>query len=208
MAARDTLCPLIQGSGGSRRCKRKASARNSQAKGLQPDKSLDRRIKALGISGYLKPGTCWTGNPPIAEIGGFSVFQEIECLTNNHALLGFSSRVTLVGGGPVGVLTLARDRLHSGWSLLTHPLYGNIQPFQQPFRSILVGLSEEHACPDPDSLILLEKAIGLFSRAGSGSASCRMNPESMDDYASLDVYLMRDSMEKYGLWRKILKGGE
>ena len=131
------------------------------------------------------------------------MFQEIECLTNNVLLSFHSPNVTLVEGAPVCVLTLARDRVHAGWSLLTHPLYGNIQPFQQPFRSILVGLSEEHTSPDPDSLIVLEKAIELFSRAGSGSASCRMHPGSIDDYASLDVYLMRDSMEKYGLWKTV-----
>lgn len=136
-------------------------------------------------------------------IGGFSMFQEVECLTNNVLLLTYSPKATLVEGGPLSVLTLARDRLHSGWCLLTHPLYGNIQPFQQPFRSILVGLREDHISTDPESLVLLEKAIGLFSLAASRSPSRRMDPGSMDDYASLDVYLVRDSMENYGLWKAV-----
>ena len=148
----------------------------------------------------------WTENPPIEEIGGFSVFQEIECLTNNVALLSFSTAAVLVDGGPSVVLRLARDRVHAGWSLLTHPLYGNIQPFQQPFRSILLGFPDEYLPCDPDSLMVLEKAVELFSNASSRSAFCRMDPGSMDDYASLDVYLMRDSMEKYGVWKTVSQG--
>ncbi|MDT8284992.1 MAG: GrdX family protein, partial [Thermovirgaceae bacterium] len=54
-----------------------------------------------------------------------------------------SSSATFVEGGSLRVLTIVRDRIHLGWSLLTHPLYGNIQPFRQPFRSILVGLSDD-----------------------------------------------------------------
>lgn len=48
--------------------------------------------------------------------------------------------------------------------------------------------------------MVLEKAVELFSRALSGSVSCRTDSKPMKDYASLDVYLMRDSMEKHGLW--------
>jgi hypothetical protein len=27
-------------------------------------------------------------------------------------------------------------------------------------------------------------------------------PATIDDYASLDVYLMRESMERYGIWKE------
>ncbi|GAB6280853.1 MAG: hypothetical protein STSR0007_09640 [Thermovirga sp.] len=53
---------------------------------MQLDNSLDRRRKALWIPGVFIPGTFWTENPPIQRIGGFSMFQEIECLTNNVLL--------------------------------------------------------------------------------------------------------------------------
>lgn len=129
------------------------------------------------------------------------VFREIECLTNNALLKTLSLGVTFVEGASVLVLTLARDRIHTGWSILTHPLYGNIQPSQQPFRSILVGLPDEYVPSDPDAIMVLERAVELFSRASS--VSCRMDPKAMADYASLDVYLIRDSMEKYGLWKTV-----
>jgi len=102
----------------------------------------------------------------------------------------------------LNVLILARDRIHSGWDLLTHPLYGNIQPFQQPFRSVLVGRPAVQKQSDPDVMMILEKAIHLFSQTSQGLSSRRNVPAIISDYASLDVYLMRESMEKHGIWKE------
>ncbi|HOI80774.1 MAG: GrdX family protein [Thermovirgaceae bacterium] len=112
-----------------------------------------------------------------------------------------SSKATFVEGGPVCVLTLARDRLHAGWQLLTHPLYGNVQPSQQPFRSILVGLSEGSNSVDHDSLSILERAIGLYRSTGGSWDKTGEKHLLLEDFADLDVHLMRDSLEKYGLLR-------
>lgn len=103
------------------------------------------------------------------------------------------------------VLTLARDRIHAGWRLLTHPLYGNIQPFQQPYRSVLLGFPYPGSEPDHESLSILEKAILLFTPSGSGPSPLFRDQGINDDYASLDVYLMRESMERYGILKGVPK---
>ncbi len=97
------------------------------------------------------------------------------------------------------VLTLARDRIHAGWMLLTHPLYGNVQPSQQLFRSVLVGLPDETSGVDHESLSILERAIGLYRSRGATSGYSAEENRYLEDYAALDVYLMHDSMERYGL---------
>lgn len=101
------------------------------------------------------------------------------------------------------MLTLVRDRVHAGWLLLTHPLYGNIQPSQQRFRSVLVGLPDEKKNIDAGSLSILEGAIALYKKKGAHPVNPALESGHLEDFAALDVYLLQDSMERYGL----LKGG-
>ncbi|MDT8285400.1 MAG: hypothetical protein RQ767_07710, partial [Thermovirgaceae bacterium] len=54
---------------------------------------------------------------------------------------------------------------------------------------------------DPELLAVLERAVELFSHAAS--VPCCMDTRTRNDYASIDVYLMRDSLEKYGLWKAV-----
>lgn len=62
-------------------------------------------------------------------------------ITNNPT---FSSHVPagvevlVLDGGARDALTAARDRVHLGWRLANHPLYGNFRPHQQPYRSLLL----------------------------------------------------------------------
>lgn len=130
------------------------------------------------------------------------MFQEIDCLTNNARLWNISLKATFVEGGPLSVLTLARDRVHAGWLLLTHPLYGNIQPSQQHFRSVLVGLPDEKREGDLGSISILERAIGLYRAEGVNSVKPARRNRHLEDFAALDVYLLRDSMERYGLLKE------
>ncbi len=101
------------------------------------------------------------------------------------------------------MLTLVRDRVHAGWLLLTHPLYGNIQPSQQRFRSVLVGLPDEKKNIDAGSLSILEGALALYKKKGAHPVNPVLESSHLEDFAALDVYLLQDSMERYGL----LKGG-
>lgn len=57
----------------------------------------------------------------------------------------------------MGVLKAARDKIHSGAILLTHPLYGSVKPGETPYRSLLIreGGSEV----DLQSLRLIEAAM-------------------------------------------------
>jgi hypothetical protein len=62
-----------------------------------------------------------------------------------------------------------------------------------------VGLSDESKPVDLDSLSILERAIGLYrSTDGAWDKTGEEHPH-LEDFADLDVHLMRDSLEKYGL---------
>ena len=55
------------------------------------------------------------------------------------------------------VLLLARDAVHAGHKLLTHPLSGSIKPGETPYKSL--AISKETGSLDLDSLTLIENCI-------------------------------------------------
>ena len=70
----------------------------------------------------------------------------VALLTNNplfHAAAetdaDLRSRLVFTDAPAQSVVVLARDRIHQGWRLLNHPLYGNFRPGHQPFRSLLLA---------------------------------------------------------------------
>ncbi|MCR4817347.1 MAG: GrdX family protein [Fretibacterium sp.] len=123
-------------------------------------------------------------------------------ITNNEELCCCVQRGRFIDGSSLDVLIAVRDLVHRGGVLLTHPLCGNLRPYQQPFRSILI---EEHpgGLVDLDSLSLIEEAVSVYN-------ACRdrlifpdsLQEETRADYAYIDGELMRESLEQYGQLRR------
>ena len=124
--------------------------------------------------------------------------NETVLISNNEDLCRSVRNGRFVKGSSLDVLVAARDAVHLGACLLTHPLCGNLRPYQQPFRSVLI---EEHpgALVDLESLSMIEEAAAVYG-------ACRgrlLMPEDLGgdaraDYAFIDAELMRDSLERYG----------
>ncbi|MBP8633583.1 MAG: GrdX family protein, partial [Synergistaceae bacterium] len=60
------------------------------------------------------------------------------CLTNNKNLAACLEEAQFVDGPALSVLKRARDLIHSGWELEANPLYGNLKPSQQPYRTLVL----------------------------------------------------------------------
>lgn len=125
--------------------------------------------------------------------------RECVVVTNNPALYQTVSSGHLVKGSSLDVLISVRDAVHLGSRLLTHPLCGNLRPYQQPFRSVLIQ-KNPGALVELESLSFIEEAILAYR-------SCQdrlLLPETLSDatrgdYAFVDFELMRESLERYGL---------
>lgn len=123
-------------------------------------------------------------------------------LTNNPRLFtaGHSRLdVHTVDGTAHDVLCAARDKVHMGWRLLNHPLYGNFRPYHQPFRTVALQAPEQEAaaCPAPiaavdaESLHLLEQAFAVYNSCERLWATPQNVPQEMyDDCAVIDEALM------------------
>jgi len=135
------------------------------------------------------------------------VAERPEVFTNNAYLVRRVSGVChLVEGSAFGVLVALRDRVHLGARLLTHPLCGNLRPYQQPFRSALLALSSEGEPPSvcPSSLALVEEALAVYRSCEGRWALPGGIPAAVEeDYACVDAALMQESLMRYGLWRGV-----
>ena len=124
-------------------------------------------------------------------------------LTNNPALSPCHQGldVLLIDGTAHDVTVAARDRVHQGWKLLNHPLYGNFRPYHQPFRSLLLAsprnIGENGVpVPDMDSVTFLEQALAVYRSCADRWATPTNVPQNMYcDCSFIDCELMRATLE-------------
>ena len=94
------------------------------------------------------------------------------------------------------VLIRARDLVHQGHRLLTHPLMGSLKPNETPYRTIAV--SSEQGALDTDSLMLIENAIETFDKFAQVTRPDRgvNTPERMlADFRMIDLSLITSALE-------------
>nr|WP_307999632.1 GrdX family protein [uncultured Merdimonas sp.] len=94
------------------------------------------------------------------------------------------------------ILKLARDRIHQGYQLLTHPLSGSVKPNETPYKSML--LSNARGRMDPASLRLIENAIqacGKFHFRGD-----QFQSEVYEDFQLIDWTLLESGMSSADVW--------
>ena len=93
----------------------------------------------------------------------------------------------------MSVLHYARDRIHEGHKLLTHPLSGSVKPNQTPYKSIVV--SKEKRALDMESLKLMEDSLAI-ARTGMGD---RPTPDWTDevrkDFQLIDLGLISSGLD-------------
>ena len=126
----------------------------------------------------------------------------VALVSNNEELCREVQTGRFVKGSSLDVLIRVRDGVHRGDRLLTHPLCGNLRPYQQPFRSILI---EEHPgeLVDLDSLSLIEEAVAVYKACEDRLLLPEnLTEETRADYAFIDAELMRESLEQYGQLRR------
>ena len=97
------------------------------------------------------------------------------------------------------MLRAARDDIHHGWRLANHPLYGNFQPHQQPYRSLLLlpPLSSPPSV-DASSLDFIEQAISRYAAAPPPPSPDTLTETCRRDCAFIDAELMRATLETCG----------
>lgn len=129
------------------------------------------------------------------------------CITNNNELSGCLYEAQFMEAPALSVLKRGRDLIHLGWELEANPLYGNLKPNQQPYRTLVLKFEKGKSGPQIDfySLQLIESAISVYSESKILREPGDMSEEIDLDYKFVDFALMEETLKNCGLMRKSFK---
>jgi len=90
------------------------------------------------------------------------MMKSIYIISNNSlALAKYTAYAIKVDGDVGAVFCAARDRIHQGAKLISHPLSGSIKPNQSPYKSLVLSAQADRRL-DLTSLTLIEEAIATL----------------------------------------------
>lgn len=101
--------------------------------------------------------------------------------------------VFLEGKDLIGVLEVARDRIHRGHRLLTHPLSGSVKPYETPFKSIAVTADQEVL--DFQSLQIIEESLATARKFLADAKVIKYSEKVYDDFRMIDMNLILSGIE-------------
>lgn len=90
------------------------------------------------------------------------------------------------------VLIRARDLIHLGHKLLTHPLSGSIKPNETVFKTIIV--SDQQSTLDFDSLRIIEQSLETARKFGNNQHL--LTEDILNDFSLVDLSLIESVIIK------------
>jgi hypothetical protein len=117
-------------------------------------------------------------------------------ITNNPlAETKYPSLAEFLGSGTGGVLSRARDYIHTGAKLINHPLSGGVLPGVNPYKSLIVTAAAKSTAPGTDimSLSLIENAIGSLKKAPDGFEG--YDEKTLEDFMATDLDMLDSAMK-------------
>lgn len=121
-------------------------------------------------------------------------------ITNNpkvrDALSERAEVVLMEGQGQDRVLIAARDRIHLGACLITHPMTGRIRPNETPYKSVLLAAGEGK--PDMSSMTIIEDSIAETQKYLQNTLRKEFDAGSLEDLREIDLMFVKGGMDEYG----------
>jgi len=120
---------------------------------------------------------------------------KIKIITNNYLIFRLYSNdypVIYKKKSYKEILKLARDYVHKGHKLLTHPLSGSVKPNETPFKTILI--SSFLGDLDMKSLSIIEKSIETADKFEEVVNDYSENIER--DFMEIDLSLIKNVINK------------
>ncbi len=93
----------------------------------------------------------------------------------------------------IGVLQYGRNLIHSGYELLTHPLYGSVKPNETLYRTLVLKPGDTL---DFNSLGLIEDAIQTAEKFKKNKLTPNWTESVKDDFRVIDYDLMSKTVAR------------
>lgn len=88
---------------------------------------------------------------------------------------------------PLEILQKARNLVHLGHGLLTHPLAGSLPAGLSPFKSVVLTAAPLAPAPDVNIINIIEGAVNTYSKVVFG-VYCEENNK---DFSAIDLALIK-----------------
>ena len=119
-------------------------------------------------------------------------------LTNNskvHAKYKFRFEIEFMEDrGYIDILIEARDLIHKGYRLLTHPMSSSLKPNQTKFRSIMLQKTESGL--DMESVLMIERAVESAENFLKFKKIPDWDERITDDFRTVDMSLIDGVVNK------------
>ena len=109
-------------------------------------------------------------------------------MVNNK--FGNSYKVHFQKGNYMGVLISARDYIHAGHTLLTHPLAGSVKPNETPYKSIMITTDKKQL--DFESVKIIDESIYTCEKFVTTTRN--ENQEVLKDFQYIDCSLIESAI--------------
>lgn len=93
----------------------------------------------------------------------------------------------------IEILEECRNLIHSGYELLSHPLYGSVKPNETPYRSIIMKKGENL---DTNSVILIEEAINTATKFQENKLTPNWTENVLDDFRVIDFDIFSNTLQR------------
>jgi hypothetical protein len=125
--------------------------------------------------------------------------KRYQLVTNNSKVLSEYTENTdisvdyLIAGNFLEVLIRVRDRIQSGWHLLSHPQASNLKPNQCPYKTILISqdIAAESFARDEE---LIELAISAYHKFTDGMVPPQWNNKANEDFKTVDLSVINSAV--------------
>ncbi|WP_242943838.1 GrdX family protein [Peptoclostridium litorale] len=129
--------------------------------------------------------------------------SELKIITNNplvkEELVRQANRpdkveeIIFVDCDYMGVLEKVRDLVHTGYEILTHPLYGSVKPNETPYRTIFI---KEGKGLNVESLTLIEGAIQTVQKFQLNYKTPVWDEKVTNDFQVVDLDLIVNTLNE------------
>ena len=94
------------------------------------------------------------------------------------------------------VLLRARDLVHTGAQLITHPMAGSLKPNQTPYRSVVLGTGTMEDKEPLEDVMLMENSIDSCQKFLRGRPLPNWPEDIKNDFRTLDLSFIDGAMAR------------
>lgn len=90
------------------------------------------------------------------------------------------------------ILEKARNKIHLGSKLLSHPLSGSVKPYETPYKTVMIG--EKKGKLEMDSLMIIEQSIDTTKKFMINTHTRIWDEKTHEDFQVIDLSLIENAL--------------